>query len=152
MVINPKNVTFSSLEALSHSLSLVLKMRNFLIYLLLQFVSLSCLSGDQWTPDLSLNEIMSKAESGSPYHMGLMAIYLRSGEAGCKVDLSDSQKWSEASWDEGHPFGSYNLANLAMLKGDFSKATRFYQDAALLLQRTSRLLPVLDVLMWSLSL
>mgnify|MGYP003979202457 FL=1 len=36
---------------------------------------------------------------------------------------------------QGHPFGSYNLANLAMLDGDFETATRMYQDAALLLQR-----------------
>ncbi len=123
------------MEALSHSLSLGLKMRNFLICLLLLFVSLSNLYGDKWTPSLSLQEIMAEAESGSPYYMGLLAIYLRSGEAGCKVNLSDSQTWSEASWDQGHPFGAYNLANLAMLRGDFSKATRFYQDAALLLQR-----------------
>ena len=32
-------------------------------------------------------------------------------------------------------FGSYNLANIAMLDGDFAKATQYYQDAALLLQR-----------------
>ena len=36
---------------------------------------------------------------------------------------------------KNHPFGSYNLANLAMLDGNFAKATQYYQDAALLLQR-----------------
>ena len=110
-------------------------MRNFTFRLLLLFVSLPFLNGETWSPSLSLEEIISRAESKSPYHMGLLAIFLRSGEAGCKVNLSESQKWSLAAWKEGHPFGAYNLANLSMLKGDFSEATRLYQDAALLLQR-----------------
>ena len=61
--------------------------------------------------------------------------YLRSGEAGCSVNLEAARKWSEAALRKGHPFGSYNLANLAMLEGDFAEATRLYQDAALLLER-----------------
>jgi len=78
---------------------------------------------------------VAKAKGGSPYYMGLLGIYLRSGEAGCSVNTDASRQWSEAALKKGHPFGSYNLANLAMLEGDFSEATRLYQDAALLLQR-----------------
>jgi len=89
----------------------------------------------RWTPDLSYEEILDLAQSGSAYHMGLLGIYLRSGEAGCVVNLEAAKQWSGASLEKGHPFGSYNLANMAMLKGDFSEATRLYQDAALLLQR-----------------
>jgi uncharacterized protein len=88
-----------------------------------------------WNSSLSYNEVVSKAKDGSPYHMGLLGIYLRSGEAGCSVNVDASRQWSEAALKKGHPFGSYNLANIAMLKGDFSEATRLYQDAALLLQR-----------------
>ena len=40
-----------------------------------------------------------------------------------------------ASYKNSHPFGAYNLANIAMLEGNFAIATQFYQDAALLLQR-----------------
>ena len=76
-----------------------------------------------------------KAKEGSPYYMGLLGIYLRAGEAGCSVNLEAAKQWSKAALKKGHPFGSYNLANLAMLQGDFSEATRLYQDAALLLQR-----------------
>lgn len=88
-----------------------------------------------WNRDLTYDQIALKAQEGSPYHMGLLGIYLRSGEAGCKVNLNAAAEWSKAALKEGHPFGSYNLANLAMLDGDFSEATRLYQDAALLLQR-----------------
>ena len=59
--------------------------------------------------------------------MGLLGIYLRAGEAGCSVNLDAAQQWSKAT-KKGHPFGPYNLANLAMLRGDFSEATRLYQD------------------------
>ena len=51
------------------------------------------------------------------------------------VDAELSRQWSEVSSKQGHPFGTYNLANLAILNGDFEKATNLYQDAALLLQR-----------------
>ena len=90
---------------------------------------------DRWTPSITYNEIVSKAQGGSPYYQGLLGIYLRSGEAGSKVNIELSRQWSEAAYAKQHPFGSYNLANLAMLKGDFEGATRLYQDAALLLQR-----------------
>jgi TPR repeat protein len=88
-----------------------------------------------WHKDLSYGELVIKAKQGSAYHIGLLGIYLRSGEAGCSVNLDAARQWSDVALKKGHPFGSYNLANLAMLKGDFSEATRLYQDSALLLQR-----------------
>ena len=88
-----------------------------------------------WSPNLSYSDIVKKAQSGDPYHQGLLGIYLRSGEAGCAVNLKLAGDWSRVSWMKGHPFGAYNLANLAILRGDFEKATQLYQDAALLLQR-----------------
>ena len=108
-------------------------MRRFLFLLLFIFNALC--AELPWAPNLSFQTILSEAQKKSPYHMGLLAIYLRSGEAGCVVDLKKSADWSTVAWKEGHPFGAYNLANLAMLDGDFSKATQYYQDAALLLQR-----------------
>jgi len=89
----------------------------------------------KWTSEMTFDQVVSLAKKGSAYHMGLLGIYLRSGEAGCSVNLEAARKWSEAALRKGHPFGSYNLANLAMLKGDFSEATTLYQDAAFLLQR-----------------
>tara|TARA_B100002019_G_scaffold141355_1_gene121758 strand:- start:6254 stop:7399 length:1146 start_codon:yes stop_codon:yes gene_type:complete len=94
-----------------------------------------CWSKEIWNKELSYEQLAMKAKEGSPYYMGLLGIYLRAGEAGCSVNLEAAKQWSEASLKKGHPFGSYNLANLAMLQGDFSEATRLYQDAALLLQR-----------------
>ena len=90
---------------------------------------------DMWSPKLSYAEIVSKAQTGNPYFQGLLGIYLRSGEAGSQVNIGLSRQWSESAHRKGHPFGTYNLANLAMLKSDFEGATRLYQDAALLLQR-----------------
>lgn len=88
-----------------------------------------------WSSNISYSDIVSKAQSGDPYYQGLLGIYLRSGEAGCAVNLKLARDWSQVSWANGHPFGAYNLANLAILKGDFETATQLYQDAALLLQR-----------------
>ena len=99
------------------------------------FIYHNCLSEEVWTPSLTYQQVVLKAKAGSPYYMGLLGIFLRSGEAGCSVNLSAAEQWSKAALNKGHPFGSYNLANLAMLKGDFAEATRLYQDAALLLQR-----------------
>jgi len=95
----------------------------------------NCFSEEVWKPSLTYEQVVLKAKEGSPYYMGLLGIFLRSGEAGCSVNLSAAEQWSKAALNKGHPFGSYNLANLAMLKGDFAEATRLYQDAALLLQR-----------------
>ncbi|MDG1174086.1 MAG: tetratricopeptide repeat protein, partial [Opitutales bacterium] len=94
-----------------------------------------CLGSEKWTPALTFDEIVIKAKKGSGYHMGLLGIFLRSGEAGCSVNLEAAKQWSYAALKKGHPFGSYNLANLAMLRGDFTEATKQYQDAALLLER-----------------
>lgn len=88
-----------------------------------------------WSQQLTYEAIVEQAKKGEPYYQGLLGIYLRSGEAGCAVNLKLSAEWSKVSWKKGHPFGAYNLANLAMLEGDFEKATQLYQDAALLLQR-----------------
>lgn len=90
---------------------------------------------ERWSPEITYSQIVSKAQAGSPYFQGLLGIYLRSGEAGSKVDLKLAKQWSESAYRNGHPFGSYNLANLAIQDGDFEAATRMYQDAALLLQR-----------------
>ena len=94
-----------------------------------------CLGEEWWSPSVSYQKVVDRAKQGSPYYQGLLGIYLRSGEAGCVVNLDLSKQWSRASAGKGHPFGSYNLANLAMLEGDFETATHLYQDAALLLQR-----------------
>jgi len=112
-------------------------MKRFLFLLLFIFHALACalFANFVWSPSLSFQAVLDEAQKRSPYHMGLLAIYLRSGEAGCVVDLQKSAEWSTVAWKEDHPFGAYNLANLAMLDGDFSKATQYYQDAALLLQR-----------------
>ncbi len=88
-----------------------------------------------WNPDFTYDQIVKEAQKGSPYFQGLLGIYLRSGEAGCAVNLRLASEWSKVSWNKGHPFGAYNLANLAILEGDFELATQLYQDAALLLQR-----------------
>lgn len=110
------------------------------IFLCLSFLDFSMFSNaaqgvEKWSSETTYNEIVSKAQGGSAYYQGLLGIYLRSGEAGSKVNIELSRQWSEAAHSKGHPFGSYNLANLAMLKGDFEGATRLYQDAALLMQR-----------------
>ena len=112
-------------------------LKNTCITLLFLFLYLcpSVWAKDVWSLSLAYEQIVAKAKDGSTYHMGLLGILLRSGEAGCSVNVDASRQWSEAALNKGHPFGSYNLANLAMLRGDFSEATRLYQDAALLLQR-----------------
>ena len=88
-----------------------------------------------WNPKVTYDTIITQAQAGSPYYQGLLGIYLRSGEAGCAVNLKLASDWSQVSWSKGHPLGAYNLANLAILRGDFEGATQLYQDAALLLQR-----------------
>ena len=40
-----------------------------------------------WSPKISYNTIVKEAQQGSPYHQGVVGIYLRSGEAGCAVNL-----------------------------------------------------------------
>ena len=97
----------------------------------------NCFSEEVWKPSLTYEQVVLKAKAGSPYYMGLLGIFLRSGEAGCSVNLSAAEQWSKAALKKGHPFGSYNLANLAMLNGDFAEATRLYQDAALLFAKES---------------
>ena len=108
---------------------------RFLILISLFASSLFSRAADKWTPSVSYNEVIENAKEGSPYFQGLLGIFLRSGEFGSTVNINLSKQWSEVSYRNSHPFGSYNLANIAMLEGDFAKATQYYQDAALLLQR-----------------
>jgi TPR repeat protein len=90
---------------------------------------------EKWSPALTYPGIIEKAQSGSPYFQGLLGIYLRAGEAGSAVNLSLAKQWSSVSAKKNHPFGLYNLANLAMHDGNFELATQYYQDAALRLER-----------------
>jgi len=92
---------------------------------------------EKWSPSLTYPDIIEKAQSGSPYFQGLLGIYLRAGEAGSAVNLSLAKQWSSVSAKKHHPFGLYNLANLAMHDGNFEQATQYYQDAALRLERSA---------------
>ena len=94
-----------------------------------------CAKSDRWNSSLTYENLIKKAQEGSSYFQGLLGIYLRSGEAGSSVDIELSRKWSQVAASKGHPFGAYNLANIAMLEGDLVSATTLYQDAALRLQR-----------------
>ena len=97
---------------------------------LLSYFGSDCHAEDWWSPSVSYQKVIDRAKQGSPYYQGLLGIYLRSGEAGCVVNLKLSKQWSQAAARKDHPFGNYNLANLAMLEGDFETATRMYQDVA----------------------
>lgn len=109
---------------------------RYVLYLLLLFYChIAFTSPDRWDKNFTYTEIIKRAQSGSAYFQGLLGIYLRSGEAGSSVNLTLSKKWSKVAESKGHPFGSYNLANIAMSEGDFVQATTLYQDAALKLQR-----------------
>lgn len=109
---------------------------RYVLYLLLLFYChIAFTSTERWDKDFTYTEIIKRAQSGSTYFQGLLGIYLRSGEAGSSVNLNLSRKWSKVAESKGHPFGSYNLANIAMSEGDFVQATTLYQDAALKLQR-----------------
>ena len=97
---------------------------SWLAVLLLPFISqVPANSEENWTPTLSYQDIIAKAQSGSPYFQGLLGIYLRAGEAGSAVNLDLSRQWSRVSHQKNHPFGLYNLANLSMHQGDFELAT-----------------------------
>jgi hypothetical protein len=102
---------------------------------LIIFHSLLSAKTERWNVKTSYQNIIENAQSGSAYYQGLLGIYLRSGEGGSSVNIELSRKWSNVAVKQDHPFGAYNLANLAMLKGDLVAATRLYQDAALRLQR-----------------
>lgn len=100
------------------------------------FTHQSLLSVDEkWKENISYEEIIKYAQQGSPYFQGLLGIYLRSGEAGSSINYELSKKWSKVAESNEHPFGSYNLANLAILESDFVGANTLYQDAAFRLQR-----------------
>jgi TPR repeat protein len=108
---------------------------NPILFILLVFNHYIYAKADRWDENITYNQIIERAKNGSPYYQGLLGIYLRSGEAGSSVNVDLSRKWSEVAASAGHPFGAYNLANLAMLDGDLVSATTLYQDAALRLQR-----------------
>ena len=90
---------------------------------------------ERWNKNITYQQIIDNAKGGSPYYQGLLGIYLRSGESGSVINIELSKKWSNVAASAGHPFGAYNLANLAMLEGDIVAATTLYQDAAFRLQR-----------------
>ena len=109
---------------------------SLLACLLLAFTSKTAANPEaNWSPILTYPDIIAKAQSGLPYYQGLLGIYLRAGEAGAAVNLDLAKQWSSVSAKKNHPFGLYNLANLAMHDGNFEQATRYYQDAALRLER-----------------
>lgn len=109
------------------------------VYLLGAFcVSFSILSAnleESWTPQTTYAQIIARAQAKSPYYQGLLAIYLRAGEEGLAVNLKLSEEWSHVAAQKDHPFGHYNLANLALNEGKFEEATEYYQEAALRLER-----------------
>jgi len=139
LIISDQSIVFKLGRAAkkSNSYAMSIFSKSLFLVFLLQFagvITVVC-GAERWSPKITYGEIVSKAQAGSPYFQGLLGIYLRSGEAGSTVDVKLAKQWSESAHRKGHPFGSYNLANLAMLDGDFETATRMYQDAALLLQR-----------------
>ena len=111
------------------------KLQNLCLGFFIIFYQLLWSDNDNWNDKITYKEIIQKAQQGLPYYQGLLGIYLRSGEGGSVINTDLSAKWSEAADSKGHPFGAYNLANLAMLEGDLEKATNLYQDAAFKLQR-----------------
>ena len=104
---------------------------------------------DRWSSNIDYKEVIAKAQSGSAYFQGLLGIYLRSGESGCMVDAELSRQWSEVSSKQGHPFGTYNLANLAILNGDFEKATNLYQDAVYSCNEKLQMGTLLQCIAWA---
>ena len=102
-----------------------------LLLLLTTLPNLHSKSIDQWSPSVSYLEVIELAKGGSSYFQGLLGVFLRSGEFGSSVNINLAKQWSEVSYRNSHPFGSYNLANIAMLEGDFAKATQHYQDCLL---------------------
>jgi uncharacterized protein len=139
LIISDQSIVFKlgRVSEKSNSYAMSIFYKSLFLVFLLQFAGVTTVvcGAERWSPKITYGEIVSKAQAGSPYFQGLLGIYLRSGEAGSKVDVKLAKQWSESAHRKGHPFGSYNLANLAMLDGDFETATRMYQDAALLLQR-----------------
>ena len=111
---------------------------SWLVGLLLAFTSKVAANPEEsWSPTLTYYDIIEKAQNGSSYYQGLLGIYLRAGEAGTAVNLDLAKQWSNVSAKKNHPFGFYNLANLAMYEGNFEQATRYYQDATLRLARSA---------------
>ena len=88
-----------------------------------------------WTPQITRDSIIEKANSGETYWQAVLGIYMRAGEAGIKVNFGEARKWSQKAATAGDPLGLYNLGNLALLAGDFEKSNVFYQDAQLRLSR-----------------
>jgi len=128
---------FSSLEPIlkASTITLMVILKQIVLLLVFFGYQIAWSNSDRWTENKTYEEIIKQAQAGSAYYQGLLGIYLRSGEAGSSVNLELSRKWSKVAESKGHPFGSYNLANIAMSEGDFVSATTLYQDAALKLQR-----------------
>ena len=111
-----------------------LNSKTFALGFFIIFYQLLWSDNDNWNDKITYKEIIQKAQQITLLPRAL-GIYLRSGEGGSVINTDLSAKWSEAADSKGHPFGAYNLANLAMLEGDLEKATNLYQDAAFKLQR-----------------
>lgn len=88
-----------------------------------------------WSPTLTKDGLIAKAQGGDPYFQAILGIYLRAGEMGMQTDFTAARKWSEKAADAGSPLGLYNLANLALLEGNFKESNSYYQDAQLRLAR-----------------
>ncbi len=86
-----------------------------------------------WNKDVSFETILESANLGSAYYEGLASIFIRTGESNQKIDLNSSFAWSQKASNQNHPFGIYNLANLALIEGNLSKATYYYEEAKPLL-------------------
>ena len=96
-----------------------------LLFLFIALSNLHSKSIEGWSPGVTYQEVIEHAKKGSPYFQGLLGIFLRSGEFGSSVNIALSKQWSEVSYRNAHPFGSYNLANIAMLEEILPKLLSF---------------------------
>ena len=77
---------------------------------------------------------------------GLAGYLLRSGEYGSAVDIGLSKQWSELANKNSHPFGSYNLANIAMLDGDLPRQHSIIRCGPFIAKKSFRWRPCSNVL------
>ena len=76
-----------------------------------------------------LENLYEQVNSGDSYAQALLAICLRSGEFGLKVDLELARKWTLHAINSDEPLAHYNLANISMMAGNYEKATQDYKKA-----------------------
>ena len=65
----------------------IFKISLFLFLLEFSMISNTAQGVEKWSSAITYNDIVSKAQAGSAYYQGLLGIYLRSGEAGSKVNI-----------------------------------------------------------------